>query len=120
MIAALYLFYRRSNDHFLSAFWTKCFFGLLGLLLLWIISEWASFILGVTIPKIENPLYFLGIFFIVWASCGFVIHKFTLSFEELTTIDLFPEEYIRGYKMAFYFTILTICFLFSLLLIDKQ
>ncbi|TPE45563.1 hypothetical protein [Pontibacter mangrovi] len=121
MIAALYLYYRRRYDHWFSAFQTKNFFGLLGLFWLWLKFEWASFILGVPVPNIDDPMYFLGIFAIAWALSGFIIHKFTLSFQELSTIDLYPEEYTRGYKLSFYFMILTlVVFCASLMWLDKQ
>jgi hypothetical protein len=121
MIAALYLRYRRREDHWLSAFWTKLFFGFVGLVWAWCLFEWSLYIMGFSRPDFIHEPYFIGVTFGLWTSSGFIIHKFTLSFEELSTIDLYPEEYIRGNKLAFYITILTAVIPpASLMWLDKQ
>ncbi|SFG67321.1 hypothetical protein [Pontibacter chinhatensis] len=121
MIAALYLRYRRRDDHWLSAFWTKLFFGFLGMVWSWCLFEWSLYLIGLPRPEFIHEPYLIGIVYGHWILSGFIIHIFTLSFEDLSTIDLYPEDYIRGNKLAFYLTIITIVIVpASLMWLDKQ
>ncbi len=109
MIAALYLRYRRRSDHILSALWAKTVFGMIGMMWVASLFEWIRFIL-----KLPRPIFFqspllLGVVYLTWALCTFIIHKCTLSFEVLSKIDLYPEDYMHGNKLAFYFFMLSIC-----------
>jgi hypothetical protein len=78
-------------------------------------------LIGLPHPDFVHEPYFIGIVYGHWILSGFIIHKFTLSFEDLSTIDLYPEDYIRGNKLAFYLTIVTIVVVpASLVWLDKQ
>lgn len=121
MVAALYLRYRRRDDHWLSAFWTKLFLGFIGMVWSWSLFEWSLYLMGLPRSEFIHEPYFIGVIFGHWILSGFIIHKFTLSFEELSTIDLYPEDYIRGNKLAFYLTVVTIVVVpASLMWLDKQ
>lgn len=121
MIAATYLDYRRRYDHFFSAFRTRIFFSVLGSFWTLILYEWGRFFIGLPRPEFIHEPYFIGVFITSWVLSGFIIHKFTLTFKELSTIDLYPEEYIRGNKLSFYFMIITlVVFSASLMWLDKQ
>ena len=107
MVAALYIRYRQADDHFLSALWARSVVGLsmafLALTLLEIIEVWVG-----SREKLFIGEYFGIIFFSTWAVSIWFDYKKTLPDKVLIRVELYPEDYSKGNKLAFLLLALTL------------
>ena len=107
IVASLYLYYRKREDHFLSAFWAKFFLAVIATLFIFIPIR----VITQYVPinwRCSFDDYLLIVLFLLWGVMYIVLSISTIQFSELASIELQAEEYKRGNRLATVCTV--ICF----------
>ncbi|MCX2742212.1 hypothetical protein [Pontibacter anaerobius] len=100
IVAALYLRYRKGSDHWLSAMWAKTIVGLAIAFTMLTLIEIALVTLVAVQARVVVGQYYIIVFFSVWALSVLLVNNLTLSNNALADLELYPEDYSRGNKLA--------------------
>ncbi len=107
IVASLYLYYRKREDHFLSAFWAKFFLAFLATSLILIPIRVISQYFPLSLRCSFND-YWLLVIFLLWGVMFVVLSIGTIKFSDLASIELKADEYNRGNLLATICTV--VCF----------
>jgi hypothetical protein len=100
---SFYKRYIRSEEHSLSAFWTKMVMGFCFTIHLFTLWEIVVAIFGMySLRKYIVEHYLVFLVFGVWAGMTYYVHKVTVPNHVLRDIFLYEEEYMKGQKLGWF------------------